>query len=102
MFVGYQAEGTRGRTILDGKETVKIHGQHFPVKAQVENISGFSGHADYQEILAWLMAFNRPPEKTFLVHGEAESSAALKEKIEEHFGWEVTIPEHGESFELKL
>lgn len=102
LFVGYQAEGTRGRTIVEGKEKVKIHGQYVPVKAKVESISGYSGHADYQEILAWLMGFNKPPQRTFLVHGEPEASAALKEKIQKQFGWDVVIPEFGERFDLEL
>ena len=102
LFVGYQAEGTRGRAMLEGIEKLKIHGKYVPVKAKIETISGYSGHADYREILAWLMGFNRPPKKTFLVHGEPVARNALKEKIEEHFGWEVAVPEFGESFDLEL
>ncbi len=102
LFVGYQAAGTRGRTILDGRESVKIHGNQVPIHAHIESISGFSGHADYNEILAWLLGFNRAPKQTFLVHGEPEASAALAEKIHEQFGWNVTVPEFGQSFELAL
>ena len=102
LLIGYQAYGTRGRSILEGAEKVKIHGQEIPVKAKVETILGFSGHADYNEIMAWLMGFNRPPEKTFLVHGELEASASLAEKIRSQFGWETIVPEFGESFELYL
>jgi metallo-beta-lactamase family protein len=102
LFIGYQAEGTRGRAILDGQPTVKIHGQQVEVGAKVEMISGYSGHADYNEILAWLMGFNRPPEKTFLVHGEPEAALALAEKIRSLLGWEVVIPKYGESFELEM
>lgn len=93
LFVGYQAEGTRGRAILNGKPSIKIHGQEVPVRARIESIDGFSGHADWREILAWLMGFNRPPRMTFLVHGEPEASQALAEKIEEVLGWKTTIPE---------
>lgn len=102
LFIGYQASGTRGRTILEGNPTVKIHGRQIPVKAKIENFSGYSGHADYNEILAWLMGFNRPPRKTFLVHGEPEAAASLAEKIRSRFGWEVEIPKHGESFDIDL
>ena len=101
LFIGYQGEGTRGRTILEGKPTVKIHGQKIPVQAHIENISGFSAHADYNEVLAWLMGFNRPPAKTFIVHGEPDASASLAQKIRDAFGWEVVIPQCGESFELE-
>jgi metallo-beta-lactamase family protein len=100
LFIGYQAEGTRGRTILEGKPTVKIHGQEIPVRANIEKISGFSAHADYNEILAWLIGFNRPPKKTFLVHGEPSSSASLAEKIQKRLGWDVVVPEFKESFTL--
>lgn len=102
LFIGYQAEGTRGRTILEGKPHVKLHGKHIPIKANIENISGFSGHADYNEILAWLMGFNKPPEKTFITHGEAEASASLADKIRKQFGWNVVIPDFGDSFELNI
>jgi metallo-beta-lactamase family protein len=102
LFTGFQAEGTRGRKILEGAETVKIHGQPVPVAAHVESLDGFSGHADYQELLAWCLGFNRPPERTFLVHGEAEASAALKERIGEELRWEVEIPTFRQEFELDL
>lgn len=102
LFIGYQAEGTRGRQILEGAERVKMHGQQVPVKARIENIQGFSGHPDSNEIIAWLMGFNRPPEKTFIVHGEPESSAALARRIQDKFGWKVEVPEFGQSFELDL
>ena len=101
LFIGFQAEGTRGRTILEGKPLVKIHGMEIPVRAHIENISGFSAHADYQETLAWLMGFNRPPLKTFIVHGEPDASAALAEKIRTRLGWNVVIPKLNESFNLE-
>lgn len=100
LFIGYQAEGTRGRTILEGKPEVKIHGNYVPVQAKIEQISSFSGHADYNEILAWLMAFNKPPQMTFIVHGEPAASAALADKIRAKFGWKVAIPQFGNGFDL--
>lgn len=102
LFIGYQAEGTRGRTILEGKPEVKIHGQKVPIRAKIENISGFSAHADYKETLAWLMGFNRPPLKTFIVHGEPQASVSLAKIIKEKFGWEVVIPKLKESFDVDL
>jgi metallo-beta-lactamase family protein len=101
LFIGYQAEGTRGRTILDGENTVKIHGKYISTRAHVENISGFSAHADSNEILAWLIGFNRPPKKTFLVHGEPEASASLAEEIQQRLGWDVVVPKFKESFTLE-
>ena len=101
LFIGYQAEGTRGRTILNGDTTVKIHGQYISVQAHIENISGFSAHADYNEILAWLIGFNRPPRTTFLVHGEPDASASLAEKIQDKLGWDVVVPKFEETFTLE-
>lgn len=101
LLIGYQAEGTRGRTIQEKKETVKIHGREVPINAQVEMIDGFSGHADYNEMLAWLMAFNKPPKKVFLIHGELEASQSLAEKIKQTYSWEVVVPQFGDSFELE-
>jgi metallo-beta-lactamase family protein len=101
LFIGYQAEGTRGRTILEGKPAVKIHGQEIPIKAHIEQISGFSAHADYQEVLAWLVGFNRPPRQTFIVHGEPEAAASMAGKIREKLGWEVAIPRFGETYTLE-
>ena len=100
LFIGYQAEGTRGRTIMEGADTVKIHGQHVPIRARIENISGFSAHADYNEILAWLSSFNEAPRKIFIVHGEISQSEALAERIRTAFNWETAIPEYRESFDL--
>lgn len=102
LLIGYQAEGTRGRRILDGEESVKIHGQRIPINAHVEMITGFSAHADYYEILAWLMAFNKAPEKIFIVHGESDASESLAKKIRDTYNWNVVIPQLGDSFELDM
>ncbi|HOP07659.1 MAG TPA: MBL fold metallo-hydrolase [candidate division Zixibacteria bacterium] len=102
LFVGYQAEGTRGRTMLEGEPTVKIYGQHVPIKAKIENLSGFSGHADYDEMLAYLMAFNKDPENVFIVHGEKDASLSLANKIRKQYKWNVTVPAFGDTAELDL
>ncbi len=102
LFVGYQVMGTRGRRIVDGQKTIRIHGQEIPVKAHVECLDVFSAHADYYIMLAWLMGFNRPPEKTFIIHGEPDACESLAEKIRNRFGWDVTIPNLGDSFELEM
>jgi metallo-beta-lactamase family protein len=99
LFIGYQAVGTRGRAIIEGAESVKIHGKHVPVTAAIEQISGYSAHADYEEILAWLQGFTRRPKKTFVVHGEPESSAALAAKLEKA-SFHPHVPEYLESVEL--
>ncbi len=101
LFIGYQAEGTRGRTILNGAESVKIHGQHIPINAKVEKISGFSAHADYNEALAWLSNFNSPPRKVFIVHGEPDQSRALADRIRSKFGWSIEIPEYKSGYQME-
>jgi len=101
LLIGFQAEGTRGRKIQNKSETVKIHGKQIPINAKIEKIDGFSGHADYNEILAWLMPFNKKPVYTFLVHGEKEASQSLAGKISKTYNWNVKIPQFGDTFELK-
>jgi metallo-beta-lactamase family protein len=102
LFVGYQAEGTRGRAMVERAPSVKIHGRHVDIKAHIENLSGLSGHADYHEIMAWLMGTNRAPERIFIVHGEQKSSEAMAEKITSHFKWDVTVPELNDTVEIDL
>lgn len=101
LFIGYQAAGTRGRTILEGAPTVKIHGEQIPIKAHIEYISAFSAHADYNEILAWLSSFNRAPRRIFIVHGEPDQSRALAARIQQHFHWETAIPDYLSSWDLR-
>lgn len=100
VFVGFQAEGTRGRRLIDGEDEVKIFGQMVPVRARIERLENLSAHADYEEILRWLSGFKRPPRKVFLVHGESGAMNALKQKITEKFGWSVQIPDYLEKFTL--
>jgi len=100
LFVGYQAAGTRGRQLVDGADTVKIHGQLVNVAARVERIDSMSAHADADEIMRWLRGFTRPPEKTYLVHGEPPAQAALKSRIEKELGWSLHVPEYLERVEM--
>jgi len=100
IFVGYQAEGTRGRALQNGNDKIKIHGQQVKSAAAIETISDFSAHADYNEILNWLGNFEKAPRKTFIVHGEPESSKNLKKLIDEKFGWFTHIPVYEEVVEL--
>lgn len=100
LFTGYQAGGTRGDRIVRGEKEIKIHGDMFPVRARIENLSMLSAHADYEEILQWLSHFEKPPIKVFLTHGEEQSALSLKEKIESRFGWNVVIPTYMQSEEL--
>ncbi|MGY6586709.1 MAG: MBL fold metallo-hydrolase RNA specificity domain-containing protein [Wenzhouxiangella sp.] len=98
LFAGYQAGGTRGAAMVDGASEIKIHGQYWPVKAEVANLSMLSAHADVDELLEWLGHFERPPENTFIVHGELEAGEALRRRIQETLGWNVTLPEENQPY----
>lgn len=100
LFVGFQAAGTRGAAMLDGAESIKIHGEYIPVRASVELISNLSAHADYAEILDWLGGFETPPKKTFIVHGEPIAADAMRRHIEESLNWQVEVPEYLQTVRL--
>jgi metallo-beta-lactamase family protein len=91
LFVGYQSEGTRGRRVVDGAKSVKIHGEDVPVQAHVAKVDSMSAHADSSEIMRWLSGFTRPPGMTYLVHGEPTALEALKGTIQSRLGWTVQI-----------
>jgi metallo-beta-lactamase family protein len=100
LFVGFQAEGTRGRQLVDGATEVKIHGRAIPVNATVARLDGMSAHADQGEIVRWLTGFTSPPKTTFLVHGEVASMEALKAAIVGALGWRVEIPQMNETVQV--
>lgn len=100
LFAGFQAPGTRGRAMVDGIREVKIHGEWIDIRAEVADLTTLSAHADSNELLRWLGGFESPPKKTFVVHGEPSSSAALRDRIEAERGWACAIPVMGERFEL--
>ncbi len=100
LFVGYQAPGTLGRTIVDGAKKVKIFGEEIAVNARIEYIEGYSGHADQTWLLNFIYSFTNPPKHVFLVHGEPEGQDILKQKIEETSECNVIIPEFCDSYEL--
>lgn len=100
IFVGFQAEGTRGRRLLEGEKEIKIFGKEVPVEARIEQLENLSAHADYHEILRWLSGFKRAPEKVFLVHGESKAMDALKDKITDRFGWPIETPDYMDKFDL--
>ena len=101
LFVGYQAPGTLGHSIVNGAKKVKIFGEEIAVNARIEYIEGYSGHADQEWLMNFVYSFNgEKPKHIFLVHGEEESQDVLKEKIESEAKIPVTIPEYGQSYEL--
>ena len=93
LLVGYQAEGTRGRKLLEGEKELKVYGKTVTFKMQLAEIEGLSAHADHAELLDWLSDVKEPPEKLFIVHGEKEGAEALKQGIKETYGWESEIPQ---------
>jgi metallo-beta-lactamase family protein len=96
-FVGFQAPGTRGRDLCDGAAAVKIHGQVVPVRAAIQKLDSLSSHADSTEILRWLRGFSRPPDVTYLVHGEPGPMEALRTSITKELGWNSRAPEYLET-----
>ena len=100
LFAGYQGAGTRGRRLVDGERTVKIHGEWVPVAARVERIDSMSAHADADEIMRWLGGFTTPPKQTFIVHGEPPAQDALAARIRKDLGWSVHPPEQGQRIEV--
>ena len=100
LFVGYQAGGTRGRALLEGADEIKVHGQYVRVRARVEQIQGLSAHADYHEMLQWLSASELSPRHVFVTHGEPASADAFRRRLKDTFGWEVSVPEMGETVAL--
>ena len=100
LFVGYQAPGTLGYSIVNGAKKVKIFGEEIAVNARIEYIEGYSGHADQEWLMNFIYSFITKPKHIFLVHGEEESQDVLEKKIIDETGISVTTPEYGETYEL--
>ena len=100
VFAGYQAGGTRGAAIVAGEPSVKIFGQIVPIRAQVHQLSGYSAHADADEIMAWLGGFERAPRQVFITHGEPDAADALRKRIQDELHWAAHVPEHLETISL--
>ncbi len=98
IIVGYQAEGTRGRKLLEGAAEVKIYGKYHPVAAKILEIEGLSAHGDQKDLLNWLSELENKPEKVFLVHGENQPADELRIKIGERYGFDCSVPLMGQEF----
>jgi len=96
LFVGYQAVGTLGRSIVDGAQKVRLMGKRYPVRARVSQIHGFSAHADRDELFRWLSSLKRPPKQVFVVHGEPEAANKFADFIRSKTGWNTSVPEYGQ------
>lgn len=93
LFVGYQAEGTRGRKLLEGDRELRVYGKTVSFQMEVAEIEGLSAHANHTELLDWLSNVEQKPERIFIVHGEQESAEALQKGIRETYDWDSEIPQ---------
>lgn len=100
LLVGYQAAGTRGRQLLEGSPTLRIHGADIPVRAETLSLHGLSGHGDRSELLRWMKSGPASPRQVYLTHGEPEASSALATRIRRELGWRTHIPHLGDVVEL--
>jgi metallo-beta-lactamase family protein len=101
VFVGYQAEGTLGRMLVEGAKEVKLFGEPIMVGAEIYNLEGFSGHADQKGLLDWLGGFQKEPKHIFLVHGETQSKIDFAAKVKEVFGYEPIVVNGNTEYELE-
>lgn len=97
VFVGYQAQGSLGRRLLEGAKRVKIIGEDISVRAQIHNLEGFSAHADQEQLLSWLGNFREKPSNVFVVHGEYDMSKPFAEMIAGKLGYSTYIPRYGDT-----
>lgn len=100
IIIGYQAEGTRGRKLLEGEKEIKIRGKYYSVLANILEIQSLSAHGDQKDLLNWLSALENKPKKVFLVHGENEPADELRLKITEKYGFDCAVPLMGQDIEL--
>ncbi|WP_405064921.1 hypothetical protein OG558_23530 [Kribbella sp. NBC_01510] len=100
VLPGFQVPGTRGRALLEGARSVKIHGRYIPVRAKVVGLSEFSAHADADELISWLSSMPRTPEVVHIVHGEDHARAELARRIQDELGWTAVMPSHLERIKL--
>ncbi len=100
VLAGFQVGGSCGAKLLAGEREVKSHGEMVPVRAEIEQLQGFSGHADRGELLAWLRQLKQPPQQTFVVHGEPDAADTLRASIQNDLGWRVRVPAYNECAEI--
>jgi metallo-beta-lactamase family protein len=100
VIIGYQAEGTRGRKLLEGAKEIKFYGKFYEVKANIVEIEGLSAHGDQEDLLHWLSELETTPKKVFLVHGEKEAFEELSIKIHDKYGFDCVIPQMDQEFDL--
>jgi metallo-beta-lactamase family protein len=100
VLVGYQAAGTRGRRMLNGEDRIKIHGEFWPVNAEIASVPAFSVHADRSELVDWLASADTPPEQVIAVHGDPEAMDGFREAVADRLSRNILAPGHGETILL--
>ncbi len=100
LFAGFQAAGTRSAAMVNGADSIKIHGEYIPVNAEVAMISNLSAHGDYLEILDWMRGFESAPKQVFITHGEPIAADAMRHRIEETLHWNTCLPDYLQTVEL--
>jgi metallo-beta-lactamase family protein len=101
LFIGFQAPGTRGFSIKNGAQQVKMFGQEVPIRAQVASLEQFSDHADTPELLEWLHTFRQPPKQTYLVHGEPRAASMLRNGMTQALGWDVQVAAYRQKVQVE-
>ncbi|ODB95300.1 MBL fold metallo-hydrolase RNA specificity domain-containing protein [Candidatus Thiodiazotropha endoloripes] len=100
MIVGYQANGTMGRALVEGKPTVRIHGDEYRVKAKVHTVGGLSAHGDVDDLTRWLSSYRKSSPHVHVVHGEPESKSDLRDHIESALGFKASVPDMGDLLDI--
>jgi metallo-beta-lactamase family protein len=101
LFIGFQAQGTRGYTIKSGAPEVKIYGEMIPIRTEVAVFEQFSDHADTPELLEWLHTFQEKPQTTYLVHGDPDASSKLQGAMKQELGWNVQIAHYMQKADVR-
>jgi metallo-beta-lactamase family protein len=100
VLSGYQAGGTRGAALARGADSLRMYGREVPIHAEVCTLETLSGHADSDEIMAWLAGATRTPTDVYITHGEADASDTLRARVQRELGWHARVPEQLEKVEL--
>lgn len=100
LFTGFQAAGTRGASLVGGADTIKIHGEWLPVRAEIAQLKSTSSHADSEQLVSWLKSSPEAPKRVFVTHGEPSAADALRQHLRRQVTTDVIVPEQGETFEL--
>jgi metallo-beta-lactamase family protein len=98
VITGFQAAGTRGRSLVDGAKTLRLLGQEVPVRASIHTLGGLSAHGDQADLLWWCQGFRTPPGKVFITHGEIEPAENFAKVLQQELGWHAALPKRGEMF----